>query len=127
MGEKENSTPDEEFAVMMQVVYNTAKTCVGKPERKHLDWLDPSGQELHTLIGQKIHYCSIQICLEIPTMAMLAKAIAGLKDGKESGEDGIHAEVWKHEGENMFSRLHQLITNAWKVGYVPQHGRMPEL
>ena len=60
-------------------------------------------------------------CLdEIPTMDEMAKAIAGLKDGKAPGGDGIPAEVWKHGGDNLFSRLHQLITNAWVVGSVPQ-------
>ena len=58
---------------------------------------------------------------EFPTMDEMAKAIAGLKDGKSAGGDGIPAEAWKHGGDNnMFSRLHQLITNAWKVGSVPQ-------
>ena len=48
-------------------------------------------------------------CLhEIPTMDEMARAIAGLKDGKAPGGDGIHAEVWKHGGDNLFSRLHQL-------------------
>ncbi|KAK2157210.1 hypothetical protein NP493_1899g00003 [Ridgeia piscesae] len=42
------------------------------------------------------------------------------KDGKAPGGDGIPAEVWKHGGDNLFSRLHQLITNAWKLGSVPQ-------
>ena len=53
-------------------------------------------------------------------MAEIARAIAGLKDGKAPGEDGIPAEVWKHGGDNLFSRLHQLITNVWEVGSVPQ-------
>ena len=57
---------------------------------------------------------------EIPTMDEMAKAIAGLKDGKAPGGDGIPAEAWKHGGDNLFSRLHQLITNAWEVGSVPQ-------
>ena len=57
---------------------------------------------------------------EIPTMAEMARAIAGLKDGKAPGGDGIHAEVWKHGGDNLLSRLHQLIINAWEVGSVPQ-------
>ena len=57
---------------------------------------------------------------KIPTMAKMARAIAGLKDGKAPGGDGIPAEVWKHGGDNLFSRLHQLITNAWEVGSVPQ-------
>ena len=42
------------------------------------------------------------------------------EDGKTPGGDGIPAEVWKHGGDNLFSRLHQLITNAWEVGFVPQ-------
>ncbi|KAK2178380.1 hypothetical protein NP493_546g03151 [Ridgeia piscesae] len=48
-------------------------------------------------------------CLdEIPTMDEMARAIAGLKDGKAPGGDGIHTEVWKHGGDNLFSRRHQL-------------------
>ena len=57
---------------------------------------------------------------EIPTMDEMAKAIAGLKGGKAPGGDGIPAEIWKHGGDNLFTRLHQLITNAWEVGTVPQ-------
>ena len=53
-------------------------------------------------------------------MDEMARAIAGLKDGKAPGGDGIPAEVWKHGGDNLFSRLHQLITNAWEVCSVPQ-------
>ena len=53
-------------------------------------------------------------------MDEMARAIAGLKDNKAPGGDGIPAEVWKHGGDNLFSRLHQLITNAWEVGSVPQ-------
>ena len=65
---------------------------------------------------------------EIPTMDEMAKAIAGLKDGKAPGGDGIPAEVWKHGGDNLFSRLHQLITNfhgRWVLYH--KHGRMPAL
>ena len=43
---------------------------------------------------------------EIPTMDEMARAIAGLKDGKAPGGDGIPAKVWKHGGDNLFSRLH---------------------
>ena len=31
----------------------------------------------------------------------------------------IPAEVWNHGGDNLFSRQHLLITNAWEVGSVP--------
>ena len=57
---------------------------------------------------------------EILTMDEMARAIASLKDGKAPGGDGIPAEVWKHGGDNLFSRLHQLITNAWGMGSIPQ-------
>ena len=53
-------------------------------------------------------------------MAEIVTAIAGLKDGKAPVGDGIPVEVWKHGGDNLFSRLHQLITNAWEKGSVPQ-------
>ena len=39
--EKEHSIPDEEWATLQQVVYNTAKTYIGKPDRKHQDWFEP--------------------------------------------------------------------------------------
>ena len=51
--EKENSTPDEEFAALQQVVYNTAKIYLGKPDRKHQNWFDPKDQELHTLMSKR--------------------------------------------------------------------------
>ena len=57
---------------------------------------------------------------EIPTMDEMARAIAGLKDGKAPGGDGIPAEAWKYGGDNLFSRLLQLITSTWEVGSVPQ-------
>ena len=60
-------------------------------------------------IPQRITKTSLD---EIPTMDEMARAIAGLKDGIAPGGDGIPAEVWKHGGDNLFSRLHQLITNA---------------
>ena len=51
--EKENSTPDKEWAALQQVVYNTAKTYLGKPDRKHQDWFDPNDQELQTLMSRR--------------------------------------------------------------------------
>ena len=49
---------------------------------------------------------------EIPTMDEMARANASFNDSKAPGGDGIPAEVWKHGGDNLFSRLHQLITNG---------------
>ena len=51
--EEENSTPDDEWTALQQVVYNTAKTYLGKPDRKHQDWFDPNDQELHTLMSRR--------------------------------------------------------------------------
>ena len=230
--EKENSTPDEEWAALQQVVYNTAKTYFGMPDKKHQDWFDPNDQELQTLMSRidQAHHRVLQTrstrsitaaykdacrLLQKRTHALKSdwwerkavelrraadsnnmkgfynglkdvwgprkkgpvqlkstdgmetfsdikrvvvrwsehfqkllnvpgdidhedldnisqhiaktsldeiptRAIAGLKDCKAPGGDGISAEVWKHGGNNLFSRLHQLITNAWEVGSVPQ-------
>ena len=51
--EKENSTPDEEWAALQQVVYNTARTYLGKPDRKHQDWFDANYQELQILMSRR--------------------------------------------------------------------------
>ena len=68
-------------------------------------------------IPQRITKTSLE---ENTTMHEIARAIAGLKHGKAPGRDGIPTEVWKHGGNNLFRRLHQLITNAWEVGSVPK-------
>ena len=213
--EKEISTPDEEWATLQQVIYNTTKTYIGKPDRKHQDCFDPTTRSYRLLwaemtkptrdkdacrllqkrtrplksgwrernavelqraadrnnmkgfnsglkevwgpkkkgpvqlkstagmqtfsdskrvvarwsehfqkllnvpdnIQQRITKTSLG---EIPNMAEMARAIASLKDGKAPGGDRIPSEVWKHGGDNLLSRLHQLITNAWQVGSVPQ-------
>ena len=57
---------------------------------------------------------------EIPTIDEMARTIVSLKDCKAPGGDRIPAEVWNHEGDNVFSGLHQLITKASEVGYAPQ-------
>ena len=43
---------------------------------------------------------------EIPTMDEMARAVAGMKDGKAPAGDGIPAEVWKHGGVNLFIHPH---------------------
>ena len=51
--EMESSTPDEERAALQQVVYNTAKIYLGKPDRKHQDWFNPNDQDLQTLMSRR--------------------------------------------------------------------------
>ena len=51
--EKESSTPDEEWAALQQVIYNTASAYLGKPERKLHDWFDPNDQELQTRVSRR--------------------------------------------------------------------------
>ena len=58
-------------------------------------------------------------------MTEMARATAGLKEGTAPGGDGIPSEVWKHGGDNLFSRLYQLNTNAWEVGSAPQAWKVP--
>jgi len=53
MGGEGNSTPDEELAALQQVVYNTAKIYLGKPDINHQDWFDPNDQELQTLMNRR--------------------------------------------------------------------------
>ena len=53
-------------------------------------------------------------------MDEMARAIAGQKDSKAHGVDGIPAKVWKRGGDNLFSKLHQLSSNAWEMGSIPQ-------
>ncbi|KAK2189055.1 hypothetical protein NP493_115g00012 [Ridgeia piscesae] len=77
-------------------------------EKKKLsDWIRSYSTSLATIdhevldnIPQRIIKTSLD---EIPTMDVMARAIAGLKDDKAPGGDGIPAEVWKHRGDNLFS------------------------
>ena len=84
--EKESSKPDEEWAALQQVVYNTANTYLGKPERKYQDWFYPNDQELQTLMSrreqahqsvanQEIHHSSIQRFLQTATRTHLCTEI----------------------------------------------------
>jgi hypothetical protein len=50
----------------------------------------------------------------------MARAIASLKYDSAPEGDGIPAEVWKDRGVKLFNRLHQLFTNAWEMGSIPQ-------
>ena len=69
--EKENLIPGEEWAAQQQVAYNTAKSYIGKPDRKHQDWFDPNDQELQTLMSSRdqTHQRACRL-LQNPTRAL---------------------------------------------------------
>ena len=55
-----------------------------------------------------------------PLHSEIQQAIAGLKNNKSAGPDGIPAEVFKHGGYMLTRRLHILIHNIWEHGTIPQ-------
>ena len=55
-----------------------------------------------------------------PSFAEVRKAIAGLKNNKSPGLDGVPAEILKHGGYLLTRRLHQLIINIWSSEVIPQ-------
>ena len=79
--EKEHSTPDEEWAAVQHVVYNTANTNIGMPNRKHHDWFDTSDQELQTLMsrGDQAHQRMLQTRSTRSTIATYKDACTGPK------------------------------------------------
>ena len=57
---------------------------------------------------------------ELPTLEETTKAIKQLKSGKAAGGDGIPAEIWKHGGQTLHSKLHELFLCCWEQGKLPQ-------
>ena len=55
-----------------------------------------------------------------PTCEEIKKATMQLKVGKSTGIDGIPAEVYQHGGEAVLDKLHDLFTNCWEKGTLPQ-------
>ena len=124
-GLKELSGPKKKGPVHLKSTdgmetFSESKRVVARWSEHFQKLLKVPGDINHEVLDN-IPQCIIKTSLdEIPTMDVMARAIAGLKDGKAPGEDGIPAEVWNHGADNLFSWLHQLITNAWEVGFVPQ-------
>ena len=111
----------------MEETISDSKRVVAKWSEHYQKLLNVPGDIYHeTLdnIPQRIYKTSLY---EIPTTDEMARAITGVIDGKATAGDGIPAEVWKHEGHNLFSRLYQLITNAGRWVLYHKHGRMPAL
>ena len=55
-----------------------------------------------------------------PTLSEVEKAIQQLSDGKAPGVDAIPAEIYKHAGEQLRSKLLQLLQTMWAQGVIPQ-------
>ena len=55
-----------------------------------------------------------------PNLAETIKAIKQLKSGKAAGGDGIPAEIWKHGGHTLHSKLHEFFVCCWEKGMLPQ-------
>ena len=92
--------------------YSDNKRVVARWSEHFLRLLNVPGDIDHEVLengSQRITKTSLD---DIPTIDEMARAIASLKDGKAPGGDGIPAEVWKHGGDNMFSRLHQLLCRS---------------
>ena len=66
-------------------------------------------------IPQRITKTSLNMRFQ-PWLRWLEQSPAWEIDDKAPGPDGIPADG----GDNLFSRLHHLITNAWEVGSAPQ-------
>ena len=94
--------------------FSDSKIVVARWSKHFKKLLSVPGDIDHEALDKIPQYITKTSLEEIPSMAEMARASTGLKDGKAPGGDGIPAEVWKHEGDNLFSRLHQLITNAWE-------------
>ena len=62
----------------------------------------------------------IQHLANEPTEQEIRKAINLLSNGKSPGEDGIPAEIFKHGGEVLITRLHSLYCHIWRDEEVPQ-------
>ncbi|KAK3509681.1 hypothetical protein QTP70_008422 [Hemibagrus guttatus] len=50
---EEGSSVDQEWTALQQVVFNTTKTSLGKPNRRHQDWFDPDDQKLLKLLNNR--------------------------------------------------------------------------
>ncbi|KAK3514603.1 hypothetical protein QTP70_021515 [Hemibagrus guttatus] len=50
---EEGSSVDQEWTALQQVVFNTTKTSLGKPNRRHQDWFDPDDQKLLQLLNNR--------------------------------------------------------------------------
>ncbi|XP_065541881.1 uncharacterized protein LOC136017496 [Lathamus discolor] len=54
-----------------------------------------------------------------PTMGETLKAIQQVKTVKAAGVDGIPPEIWKHGGQALHAKFHELVVRCWEQGKLP--------
>lgn len=55
-----------------------------------------------------------------PTIEEVTVAIKFLKNNKSPGSDNIPSEIWKHGGEALHHRMHNLIRTIWQKERIPK-------
>ena len=97
--EKKSTTPDEEWAALQQVVYNTANTYLGKPDRKHQDWFDVNDQELHTRMSRReqVHQRVLQTRSTRSTTAAYKDACRLLQKHTRA----LKSDWWERKAEEL--------------------------
>ena len=73
-----------------------------------------------TILNQLPDYQQMSELDRVPIREEMTSAISKIKNGKAPGNDGIPAEIFKHGGEHLNDRLHQLIVMSWQQAKIPQ-------
>ena len=103
---------------------HTDKTSILNRWAEHFQTLFSADRSVHDDALQRIPQQPEHTELDLPpTLDETIKAIKQLKSGKAAGGDRIPAEVWKHGGQVLHSKLHDFLTCCWEKGELPQELR----
>ena len=85
----------------------------------------------HELLNQPVEaeqettaYSFVEPLIETPSYDEVLAAINKLKNHKAPGEDNIPAELIKHGGVQLWTRLHQIIVMVWEEEKLPEEWLM---
>ena len=85
----------------------------------------------HELLNQPVEaeqettaYSFVEPLIETPSYDEVLAAINKLKNHKAPGEDNIPAELIKHGGVQLWTRLHQIIVMVWEEENLPEEWLM---
>uniref|UniRef100_A0A0L8GQJ8 Uncharacterized protein n=1 Tax=Octopus bimaculoides TaxID=37653 RepID=A0A0L8GQJ8_OCTBM len=56
-----------------------------------------------------------------PTFLEVVNSVKQISSGKAPGRDVVPHEIYKHGGEKLFKKLHDLFINIWVVDREPQN------